>query len=1031
MAKLGLGIMRFQNAEGIINYEQVGETIDEYMKGDFCYFDLHPGYVLGMAQTILRKYVVGNYPRNSFFVANKMPYYGIRKYEDYQTTFDQELMSCGVDYFDYYLLHAITADVYKMHEEIGGFKFLSTVKSEGKVKKIGFSFHDSPELLEEILEKHPEIDFVQLQINYVDWERPPVWSKKCYEMAVKYGKPVFVMEPLKGGGLLNGSTSKKNITSDIARALFKFVSSLPGVKIVLSGMTDRMQVVENRKSVEEYSNIKSNIDLEKIRETYNKKNSIQCTGCAYCKKECPMGISIPEIISILNACQNVGRDDTTAIGRHTIFYKGYIKPDSYAGKCISCKKCEAHCPQKLEIHKYMRKAKDMFESKKFGYTVERNAQMLIYLLKENNIKKIVVSPGTTNICFSYSVQQDDFFEVYSSADERSAAYIACGMAAESGEPVVLSCTGATASRNYLPGLTEAFYRNLPILAVTSTQPRERAGNNFPQFIDRSVQPKDAVGFSVYVPSIHTQEDSWIANLNINKAILELTHKNSKPVHINLETEYRTDYSVKKLPKTRVIKRYINEKEFPKIEKGKKIGIFIGAHKKMSEKLINSIDAFCEKYDSVVLQDHTGNYTGKYSVLAPLITFQERKDDSYTYFDLLIHIGDISGAYMSIGGKEVWRVDVAGRICDAFRTLSAVFETTEEEFFGRYAGYRKGKTSTDFYNKFRQKYDELYSQIPELPFSNIWAASKLCPSLPQNCVLHLAILHSLRSFNFFEIDKSIITYSNTGGFGIDGCMSSLIGASLVDENRLFFGIIGDLSFFYDINSLGNRHIGRNIRIMLVSNGMGTEFKNYSHIAYRFGDDADKFIAAAGHYGNKSKDLVKNYVTNLGFKYISAKNKDEFNENIKEFTNPAINSSIVFEIFTDHVDESDSLKLIRRIDGEALKNSSYKTFNGKPKHFKEKYKNYVLWGTGNCFQKNISAVEQRTVVKCVCDNDEKKWNNEIVDGLKCISPNELSKMNDVFVIIMLENPDTLMQVANQLIDLGIKHFDSFANWMNYNS
>lgn len=181
------------------------------------------------------------------------------------------------------------------------------------------------------------------------------------------------------------------------------------------------------------------------------------------------------------------------------------------------------------------------------YTSEVNTQMLIYLMKKHGVKKVVASPGTTNICFVASLQQDDFFEIYSSVDERSAAYMACGLAAECGEPVALSCTGATASRNYIPGLTEAFYRKLPVLAVTSTQHTGRIGQHVAQVIDRSNPLNDIVLTSVNIPTIHDEEDRWGYGIMLNKALLELTHRGGGPVHINLTTTYSDDFSVKRLP----------------------------------------------------------------------------------------------------------------------------------------------------------------------------------------------------------------------------------------------------------------------------------------------------------------------------------------------------------------------------------------------------------------------------------------------------------------------------------------------------
>ncbi len=211
-----------------------------------------------------------------------------------------------------------------------------------------------------------------------------------------------------------------------------------------------------------------------------------------------------------------------------------------------------------------------------SYTDEKNVQILIALLKAHNIKKIIASPGTKNMAFVGSVQQDSFFEIYSCVDERSAAYMACGLAYESEQPVILSCTGATASRNYLPGLTEAFYRKLPILAITSTQDISKIGHHIAQVIDRSSPPTDSVRLTVTLPIVKDENDFWDCEIKINKALLELNHRGGGPVHINLPTEYSKVYNIKTLPSVRVIRRITDTQDFPELPKGR-IAIFVGSH----------------------------------------------------------------------------------------------------------------------------------------------------------------------------------------------------------------------------------------------------------------------------------------------------------------------------------------------------------------------------------------------------------------------------------------------------------------------
>ncbi len=545
------------------------------------------------------------------------------------------------------------------------------------------------------------------------------------------------------------------------------------------------------------------------------------------------------------------------------------------------------------------------------YSNERSIQILISLLKQHGIKKCVVSPGATNVTFVASLQQDDFFELYSSVDERSAAYIACGIAAESGEPVVLSCTGATASRNYIPGLTEAYYRKLPVLAVTSTQDVTRVGHLRAQVIDRSVIQNDIALLSEHIPITNDATTEWSNTIKINRAILELKHRGGGPVHLNLTTTYSKDYSVKELPVAKMIRRICRGDEFPSLPQGR-VAVFVGAHVKFSDAETQALDAFCSSHNAVVICDHTSGYKGKYRVQAALLVTQGKSISNLAIMDLLIHIGEVSGAYYSLFPKTVWRVNPDGELRDAYQRLSCVFEMSEQYFFEHYIDEAKD-SFTSYRDAFNEQLSVLRNKIPDnLPFSNVWIASQMAAQLPENSILHLGILNSLRSWNFFEIPDSVWAYSNTGGFGIDGISSSLIGASLVHPDKLYFGVLGDLAFFYDMNSIGNRHVGKNVRILLVNNGKGTEFRNYSHPAAAFGDEADWYMAAAGHFGNKSHQLVKHYAEDLGYEYLSADNKDDFLRVMPRFVTTEITDKpIILEVFTNNEDESKALFEIRDI------------------------------------------------------------------------------------------------------------------------
>lgn len=541
------------------------------------------------------------------------------------------------------------------------------------------------------------------------------------------------------------------------------------------------------------------------------------------------------------------------------------------------------------------------------YTGERNFQMLISMLKAFEIKNVIASPGTTNVAFVASIQGDPFFKIYSAPDERSAAYMACGFAAEKNEPVVLTCTGATASRNYLSGLTEAFYRKLPIIAVTSAQHPGYIGQLAPQAIDRSSVQNDIAVLSVQIPPISSYEDEWYCNLKLNQALQEIK---KGPVHINIVAELCNDFNVKKLPETRIIRRIERDEKYPELD-NRKVAVFVGNHLVFSPKLEEAVDRFCEIYNAVVFCDHTSNYHGKYSIQFNLISDQIEFKSQINQIDVLIDIGEVSGAYMSLNPNEVWRIDRNGLIQDRFKKLKYVFNMDEIDFFEHYS--KKDYSMTiDYYKKCKALYDSIYKSIPELPFSNIWIAKTMASMLPENCNLHLGILNTLRSWNFFEISKTINCFCNTGGFGIDGPLSTLLGCSIANPQKINYCFLGDLAFFYDMNSLGNHNVGNNIRILLINNGVGVEFRNYNHLAYQFGEAANEFIAAAGHYGKKSRCLVKHYAEDLGFEYLSADGKEAFLQQVDKFVSQErTEKPILFEVFTDEKDESDALKIMNHI------------------------------------------------------------------------------------------------------------------------
>ena len=305
---------------------------------------------------------------------------------------------------------------------------------------------------------------------------------------------------------------------------------------------------------------------------------------------------------------------------------------------------------------------------KFKYTNERNVQIVIALLKAHGIHRVIASPGTTNMTFVVSIENDPWFQIWSSVDERSAAYLACGMAAETGEPVVISCTGATASRNYMSGLTEAYYRKLPVLAITSTRGNYKIGHLIDQQIDRRNVPNDIAMETVTIPMVKDAEDERFCEIEANKAILALTLNGGGPAHINMYTKYSHDFSVKEIPHVNVIYRHtFFDKEWPAIPQDGRIVVRIGSHLNFTEELTKAVDVFC---------DHTSGYRGKYEVHGQLMFGQKKWHSELSKANLCIHIGEVSGDQYCIHTAHSWRVSPDGQLRDTFGNLRRGFMMPE-------------------------------------------------------------------------------------------------------------------------------------------------------------------------------------------------------------------------------------------------------------------------------------------------------------------------------------------------------------------
>lgn len=367
MKKLGFGVMRLpQMPDGGVDMDTTREMLDAFMAAGFTYFDTAYIYHGGKSEEILRELIVKRYPRDAFTITDKLPLFDRPSAEELEGIFQTQLARCGVDFFDYYWIHNINGGVIDHAESIGAFDFIRRKKAEGKAKHIGFSYHDSAELLDKVLTAHPEIEFVQLQLNYLDWEDENVQSRKCYEVCCRHGKPVIVMEPVKGGRLAMLPETAESLLkahapeSSVSSWALRFAASHENVMVVLSGMSTPEQVADNLATFTDFRPLDETEQqllteaAARIRATV----AIGCTSCRYCVDGCPQGIPIPDVFKVYNDMKMFPYRDKPYYAGH---YASAVKDAGAASTCIGCRQCEEHCPQKIDITGWLARCAEEFE----------------------------------------------------------------------------------------------------------------------------------------------------------------------------------------------------------------------------------------------------------------------------------------------------------------------------------------------------------------------------------------------------------------------------------------------------------------------------------------------------------------------------------------------------------------------------------------------------------------------------------------------------------------------------------------------
>lgn len=359
----GFGVMRLPMDGEKADFHQTCLMVDEFLDEGFNYFDTAHGYLNGESERMIKLCLADRYPRERYVLTNKLTDVFFKKNDDIRPLFESQLEACGVDYFDFYLMHAQGSGNYGHFRACGAYETAFELKNEGKIRHVGISFHDKATMLERILTDYPQIEVVQLQFNYVDYNDPAVESRKCYEVCRKYNKPVIVMEPVKGGNLVNLPERALDIFKELggspASYAIRFAAGFPGIMMVLSGMSNIEQVRDNVSFMRDFKplNFKETQAVEKVQKIFKSMNLIQCTACHYCTSGCPQHISIPDMFALMNSKKIY--NDWNA----DYYYGVTIAAGGKASDCVSCGKCEKACPQHLEIRKLLCDVAGEFEKK--------------------------------------------------------------------------------------------------------------------------------------------------------------------------------------------------------------------------------------------------------------------------------------------------------------------------------------------------------------------------------------------------------------------------------------------------------------------------------------------------------------------------------------------------------------------------------------------------------------------------------------------------------------------------------------------
>lgn len=539
------------------------------------------------------------------------------------------------------------------------------------------------------------------------------------------------------------------------------------------------------------------------------------------------------------------------------------------------------------------------------YSCLENVQYLVAGLKSYHIDTVVVSPGNSHNAVVRSLEEDAFFTTYNIVDERSAAFFACGLIQEMQKPVAICCTAGTAASNYLSGVTEAFRRNLPLVVITGDKNQYYLAQYEDQMIDNPSIFKPVTRGQCVLPIIENDKDRWYCQRVLNETLLELNHHGMGPVHIDIPIEegmlaVGKYFDAKDLPEFNRIFRYdLKENNnfeavFSKLA-NKKVFVMCGQDDHIQDKQNELIEQIAHKYNCVFGTDKLSNLHDFGTVETTRAARAMISNQAELFPDVIICISgnpcmDYKFQLKAVHpGTELWIVNNEGRIADPFKKLTAVFEGTTLQFLQTMAAYGTD-TENAYYEKWRSVTDTVV--IPEFEYSNMYAVQKVMSRMPCNSNFNIANSTTIRIAQYFDLDDSIQVYCNRGVNGIDGCVSTFIGQAAASKDRLNYLIVGDLTFFYDMNAVWNRYVGNNVRIMLNNNEGAALF--------HFNQGTRKYPTLNENVAAEHFATAKGWVESQGFLYLSAHNKSEFDEALPVFMSQDSDKPIFFEVFT-HKDE----------------------------------------------------------------------------------------------------------------------------------